>query len=180
MKIPAFLFISMFFQIAYGQQSLNVFEGNFDDALALAKKQNKDIFFITKSLTCGNYSTFRDTLDNNPDASNFVNNEFIVFIFNRDVADEKELKRLKKYYHSWWGYPQIYFIDSSEKLISNLNFHPDVNFKDQLKVWKSYKTIEEDWKDIKKQKRRGEKESGTLIKEVSIHNNSGGKKSIKT
>jgi hypothetical protein len=44
MKIPAFLFISMFFQIAYGQQSLNVFEGNFDDALALAKKQNKDIF----------------------------------------------------------------------------------------------------------------------------------------
>lgn len=164
MKSPLAFILSLLLTLSYGQSSLNVFQGSLDEALKKAQQDDKNIFLITKSLRCNNFLNFRDTLDNDTDAYNFINNEFIVFIYDYDNADKAEKKRFKKYYHSWRGFPQLYFIDKNEKIIAELLYNPSIAFNDQLKIWKDYKNIKKSWKAIKKQKRNSDIDYDFVIK----------------
>jgi hypothetical protein len=73
-----------------------------------------------------------------------------------DKASETEKKKLKKYYHSWRGFPQLYFIDKNGNLISDLNYPLRINQETHLSVWRDYKNIELNWKRIKKTKRNND------------------------
>ncbi len=100
MRFSTSLIFSLLLGFVYGQNNLHIFTGSLDQALEMAQQNDKNIFFITKSLRCNNFFRFRDTLDYNKEACDFINNEFIVFIYDFDNADKSEKKRLKKYYHS--------------------------------------------------------------------------------
>ena len=151
--------VSVFFFLititGFTQENINYFTSDFDSALEEAKKTNKNIFFITRSKSCHVFDVFKENITQDSETIEFLNKEFIVFEFDMDKANENETKRLKKYYHSWRGFPQLYFIDKNEKLISDIVYSLEYNHnhKNNLDVWKNYKTIESDWVKIKHQKR---------------------------
>lgn len=149
------LFIISFIPSLTQAQHINYFTGDFDSALAEAGKTNKNIFFITRSDSCSLFERFTQNISDDSETIQFLNDEFIVFEFDVDKANDKLKKRLKKYYHSWRGFPQIYFIDSNENLISDIVYSDEDNIshKANLDLWKNYKTIEEDWKTLKHSKR---------------------------
>lgn len=139
----------------FSQDSINYCDGDFDSALKKAKQTNKNIFFITRSESCSYFFRFKENISKDSKTIKFLNDEFIVFEFDMVRASKEETKRLKKYYHSWRGFPQIYFIDTNEKLISDIGYSIefDKSHQENLNVWKNYQTIESDWKTIKQQKR---------------------------
>ena len=146
-------FLLLFTIIAFTQENINYHNGSFDSALNEAKKTNKNIFFITRSLSCPVFDVFKENLKQDTETIKFLNKEFIVFEFDMDKASDNETKRLKKYYHSWRGYPQLYFIDKNEKLISDIVYTLDYSHNENLNIWKNYKQIENQWKVIKRNKR---------------------------
>jgi len=137
----------------FTQDEIKYYNGNFDSALNEAKKTNKNIFFITRSESCHVFDVFKESLNQDSETIKFLNDEFIVYEFDMDTATEKETKRLKKYYHSWKGFPQLYFIDKNEKLISDIVYSLDYSHHENLNIWKNYKQIEKRWKVIKREKR---------------------------
>ena len=149
--VVLFIFISL---SGYSQSKLRLFNGSFDQALDSAKIKGKHIFFITRSESCHVFEKFHAIVYNDNLTVEFLNANFIVFEYDMDKASNAEKKRLKKYYHSWRGFPQLYFIDENEKLITDLIYPLLINQKTHLDLWKGYKNIESDWKKIKKYKRK--------------------------
>jgi hypothetical protein len=138
---------------AFTQNKINYFRGDFDKAIEHAKTIDKDIFLITVSESCQVSYVFRENIIQDSETVKFLNDEFIVFEFDIDKANEKEIKRMKKYYHSWRGFPQLYFIDKNEKLISDIVYTLNYEHEENLEVWKNYTSIEDDWNLIKRNKR---------------------------
>ncbi len=116
------------------QENIHYYSGSFDAALVDAKKNNKDIFFITKSESCHVFDVFTNNINQDLETVKFLNNNFIVFEFNLNKASENEIKRLKKYHHSWRGFPQIYFIDANEELISDIVYTLDYDHIENLNI----------------------------------------------
>ena len=146
-------FLFLFTITGFTQECINYHNGNFDSALIEAKKSNKNIFFITRSESCSVFGVFKENLKQDSETIKFLNKEFVVFEFDMDKASEKETKRLKKYYHSWRGFPQLYFIDKNEKLISDIIYTLNYSHNENLSIWKNYKQIENQWKVTKRNKR---------------------------
>ena len=149
--MKGFLILSLLIQglIASGQEKLILFTGNFDQAIDSAKKVDMDILLITKSLSCQVFESFKKRLINDNESIEFLNTSLIVFEYDMDNATDNVKKKMKKYYHSWRGFPQLYFIDKNEKLISDLTYPLSIEQKQQLEIWKNYRNIEQDWKRIK-------------------------------
>lgn len=133
----------------FSQEELRLFTGDFDQALDSAKKIDRDIFLITRSLSCHVFEKFKRILTDDKESIDFLNTNFIIYEYDMDKAFNDEKKRMKKYYHSWRGYPQLYFIDKNEELISDLNYPLTIEHKRQLEIWKDYKNIESNWEEIK-------------------------------
>jgi len=133
---------------------LNVFNGSIDEALDSAKENNKDILIITKSYTCPVFKQFETRINSDPKTIKFLNSNFIIFIFDFDHASASQKKRLKKYYHSWRGFPQLYFIDKNENIIVDIIYTLKFSQEEQLKIWGNYKSIDQEWSKIKKRKRK--------------------------
>lgn len=146
----------------FSQEKLTLFEGNFDQAIDSAQKVDKDIFLITKGL-CPAFENFTARLTNDSESVEFLNKNFIVYEYNMDNSSEIEKKRMKKYYHSWRGFPQLYFIDKNENLISDISYPLSIEQKKQLEIWKNYKTIESDWTNIKRVKSNNNIDYNSLI-----------------
>jgi len=134
----------------FSQEELNLFSGNFDQALDSAKNFNKDIFLITRSFNCQVFEKFNTILTSDKESIEFLNANLIVYEYDMDKASDAEKKRMKKYYHSWRGFPQLYFIDKNENLISDLAYSLNIDQRQQLEIWKDYKNIEFNWKKIKR------------------------------
>ena len=146
-----FLWISTFL---WSQNNLQIFDADFDSALIQAKIQNKNIFFITKSLSCPNYDIFEKNINKDAETIDFLNEEFIIFIYDMDHSTKEQDKRLKSYYSSWRGFPQLYIVNVQEKVMSSLDYSNYLAHKSQLEVWKDYKNIETNWKLLKKRSKR--------------------------
>ena len=116
----------------FSQNQLHYFKGSFDQALDAAKTQNKDIFFITRSKSCPVFDVFNEEINADEETISYLNEHLIVFEFDMDKASENEIKSLKNYYNSWKGYPQLYFIDKNENLISDITYSLSYNQKQQL------------------------------------------------
>ena len=144
--MKGFLILSLLIQglIASGQEKLILFTGNFDQAIDSAKKVDMDILLITKSLSCQVFESFKKRLINDNESIEFLNTSLIVFEYDMDNATDNVKKKMKKYYHSWRGFPQLYFIDKNEKLISDLTYPLSIEQKQQLEIWKNYRNIEQD------------------------------------
>lgn len=138
----------------FGQTTLKIFDGNFEQALDLAQKVDKDIFLITKSLSCHVFEKFETRLTSDLESVKFLNENFIVYLYDKDNTTEEEDKLMKNYYHSWRGFPQLYFIDKDENLISDIIYPLKIEHEKHLEIWKDYKNIESNWKSIKALKNR--------------------------
>ncbi|WP_223034241.1 DUF255 domain-containing protein [Hanstruepera marina] len=153
MKITFCLIFLLTLCKGFNQEKLNYFQGDFDEALKQAKITNKDIFFITKGNPCPVYDVFQLNLNNDNETINFLNDNFIVFEFDLNKSSDVTVKRLKDYYDSWRGSPQLYFIDQDENLITEITYTLEYSHAENLGIWKDYLNIEENWKTIKKEKR---------------------------
>jgi len=140
--------------VIFSQNNLQIFEGCFDSALIKANIQNKNIFFITRSESCPVFGKFRTTIENDKNTYDFLNSEFIVFEYDLDHTSKTDFKRLKKYYHSWRGFPQIYIINKNENIITEILYPLNISQDEQLIAWKEYKTLNNKWKSIKTEKRK--------------------------
>lgn len=138
----------------FSQNNLQIFEGSFDSALIQAKIQNRNIFFITRSESCHVFKKFRTKIENDSNSYKFLNDEFIIFEYDMDHSNKAKDKRLKKYYHSWRGFPQIYFLDTNEKIITEIVYALKINQDEHLTIWKEYNSFNNTWKSIKKEKRK--------------------------
>jgi thioredoxin-related protein len=136
----------------FSQGELRLFTGDFDQAIDSAQKSDKDIFLITRSFKCHVFEKFKAILTSDKASIEFLNTNFIVYEYDMDKATDDERMRMKMYYHSWRGFPQLYFIDKNEKLISDLNYALKIEQSQHLEIWKDYKNIESDWKEIKRLK----------------------------
>lgn len=150
MKINAFLLLLIVSWNLSSQKKLEIFQGNLDFALQQSRIEKKNIFLITRSETCAFFHIFYKALTNDQEAIDYLNKEFIIYEYDIDKATRAENKRMKKYYHSWRGFPQLYFINENEKLISDIVFSELYTLSEQIVIWRNYKTIEKDWKEIKK------------------------------
>lgn len=135
------------------QEELKLFTGDFDQAIDSAQKLDKDIFLITRSNSCHVFEKFQDIITNDKEIIEFLNANLIVYEYDMDKASDDEKKSMKKYYHWWLGFPQLYFIDKNEKLISDISYSLAIEQNRQLEIWKTYKSIEADWKEIKQLKK---------------------------
>lgn len=68
-------------------------------------------------------------------------------------SSDVTVKRFKKYYDSWRGSPQLYFIDQDENLITDITYTLEYSHAENLEIWKDYLSVEENWETIKKEKR---------------------------
>lgn len=147
----------------FSQEKLNLFVGNFDQVIDSAQKFDKDIFLITRSLSCHVFENFKARLISDNESIEFLNAEFIVYEYDMDNAPDVEKKRMKNYYHSWRGFPQIYLIDKNEKIISDIICPLSIEHQKQLEIWKNYNDLESDWARIKSLKRKKNIEYNSLI-----------------
>jgi hypothetical protein len=138
-----------------GQNDLNYFKGNLDSALLCAEEQNKDIFLITKSLSCHVYKKFISRVTASEESVRFLNGKFIIYEYDLDKASKLEKKRMKQYYHSWRGFPQLYIMDKNEKIITEIIYPLNVEQERHLAYWKNYKQLEDTWKRVKQKKQKG-------------------------
>ena len=136
--------------LIFSQNNLQIFQGSFDSALIQAKFQNKNIFFITKSESCPVFEKFRIEIDSDSNTFNFLNNEFIIYEWDMDHTSKSDYKRLKKYYHSWRAFPQIYFLTEKESVIAEFCYSIKVKHENQLELWKDYKNTEKEFGKLKK------------------------------
>lgn len=132
------------------QNNLQLFEGSFDSALIQASIQNKNIFFITRSESCPVFREFRTTIENDKNTYDFLNREFIIFEYDMDHTNKTDYRKLKKYYHSWRGFPQIYFLTENEDVIAEFGYSIIIKHEDQLELWKDYKNTEKEWGELNK------------------------------
>lgn len=168
-NIRGFLILSLFTHglIACGQEKIILSTGNFDQVIDSAKKVDKDIFLITKSLSCHVFEQFKERLIKDNESIAFLNANLIVCEYDMDNASDNVRKRMKKYYHSWRGFPQLYFIDKNEQLISDLTYPLSIDQHQQLEIWKNYKNIEHDWKRIKRLKNKKSIDYNSLIEFIT-------------
>jgi thioredoxin-related protein len=159
--IASFILISL---SGFSQSRLKIFSGSFNQAIDSARTLDKDIFFITKSISCPVFEKFKAIVENDDETVEFLNTHFIIYEYDMDKASNVQKKRLKKYYHSWRGFPQLYFIDKDEKLITDLNYPLKINQETHLALWKDYINIESNWERIKKEKRKNEIDFEFLMK----------------
>lgn len=150
------------------QEELKLFTGSFDQAIDSAKKTDKDIFLITRSLSCHVFGKFKAILTVDKESIAFLNTNFLVYEYDMDNASDDEKKRMKKYYHSWRNFPQLYFIDKNEKLISDLLYPLKIEHNRQLEIWKDYKNIETDWEEIKHSKNNKTIDYNELIDYITL------------
>ena len=139
MKRSIIVILILFYLTGFSNPKLNIFHDSFDQAIDSAKTLNKDIFFITRSLSCPVFEKFETRIDRSEETIEFLNSNFIIFEYDMDNASQIEKKRLKNYYHSWRGFPQLYFIDKNEKLISDMIYSLNFSQQAQLTLWKNYK-----------------------------------------
>ena len=111
---------------------------DYDDALALSKKQEKPILLFFQEIpgcsTCVNYG--REVLSH-PLMVEIIENEFIpLAIYNNKPGKDAEI--LKRYNEPSWNNPVTYFIDSEGKSIVNKlanNYEPFALYNKILEVF---------------------------------------------
>ena len=150
--------------ISFAQSNLNIFNGNLDQALIEANNQNKDLFVITKSYGCPVFKTFEENINSHLPTIEYLNNTFLIYIYDKDTTSKEEDKRMKKYFRWYLGFPQLNIIDQHEEKIVEFNYPLQINQDEHLVVWKKYKTFQSDWKQIKKNKKKIGSNYDELIK----------------
>jgi hypothetical protein len=135
--------------LVFSQSNFHIFKGTFDSCIIHAKNQNRNIFFITRSESCHVFDKFRTAIEADTNTINFLNTEFVVYEWDMDNTNDSQYKRLKKYYHSWRGFPQIYCLTNEESVIAEFVYSTKILHEDHLKIWKNYKNTINDWKKIK-------------------------------
>lgn len=154
MRIRIFVLLLLLKLTCFSQSQLQYFEGSFDQALDSASKINKDIFLISKSLSCRSFVKFINIAENDVETIEFLNSSFIIFGYDMDMASRDDKRRLKEFYHSRSDLANIYFVSKDEKIIAEIMYSVKISQDEQLSIWKEYKNFKTKWKSIKKEKRK--------------------------
>ncbi|TAJ12549.1 DUF255 domain-containing protein [Marinilabiliaceae bacterium JC017] len=166
-KILIILFF-VFPLTSFGQVKVNLFNGDLNKALDTASIVNKNVLLIIGTAYCSHYIHFSEEVLSDSNIISYLNSEFITMIFRADLADKKSRKEMKKYNRSWPGWPQFYVLDSNKNLIADFTYPLNVTNEEFLKIIKSYNTIEEEWRKIRKEARQGQLSYDQLLKYIKF------------
>jgi thiol:disulfide interchange protein len=86
---------------------------NWEEALKIAKKENKLIFLDVYATWCGPCKQLKKNTFSDPHVGAFYNQNFINVAFNGE--NEEGLSLMKKYHLT--GYPSLLFIDGDGKVV---------------------------------------------------------------
>lgn len=95
------------------ENGIKFHQGTWDEALALAKKENKLIFLDIYATWCGHCKKIKRTTFVNEDVAKHYNQTFVNVSFDGEQEIGAELR--KKY--ALRGYPALLFIDSEGKIV---------------------------------------------------------------
>jgi thioredoxin-related protein len=95
------------------KNGIQFFEGSFQDALELAKKENKLIFFDAYASWCGPCNRMKSKVFTQEEVGSYFNSRFINIKIDMEKGEGPSLA--KKYRVT--AYPTLLFIDHTGKLI---------------------------------------------------------------
>lgn len=119
------IFVSLFFLITVNTQTalagnpdseskgIQFFEGTWDEALALAKQENKLIFLDVYATWCGPCKRLKANTFPDPEVGRLYNGNFINVMIDGEKGEGPELRR--KY--GVRGYPTLMFIDHEGNVV---------------------------------------------------------------
>lgn len=139
---------------ANSYSNLNYYSNNFDSVLDLARKQQKDVLLIIASNQCQNHFRFKREVISDNAITEFLNNEFIVFIYYNNNRDSNLTHRLRRYNKSWPGWPQLYFLDYNENLITDIIYPLQFPKDEYFEIIRNYRDIELNWRNIRRTTRK--------------------------
>lgn len=125
MKNLMLIFVSLFFLITVNTQTalagnpdseskgIQFFEGTWDEALALAKQENKLIFLDVYATWCGPCKRLKANTFPDPEVGRLYNGNFINVMIDGEKGEGPELRR--KY--GVRGYPTLMFIDHEGNVV---------------------------------------------------------------
>jgi len=89
-------------------------QGSWDEALELAKKENKLIFLDVYASWCGPCKQLKANTFTNAEVGGFYNQQFINVALNGETGEGKRLAALYKVR----GYPSLLFLDGEGKVVT--------------------------------------------------------------
>jgi thioredoxin 1 len=125
MKNLMLIFVSLFFLITVNTQTalagnpdseskgIQFFEGTWEEALALAKQENKLIFLDVYATWCGPCKRLKANTFPDPEVGYLYNSHFINVMVDGEKGEGPELRR--KY--GVRGYPTLLFIDHEGNVV---------------------------------------------------------------
>lgn len=93
---------------------VHFYNGNWNEALAEAKKQNKVIFLDVYAVWCGPCKKLKKTTFNNEEAGDFFNTNFINIAIDGETPEGQKL--MAKY--GVRGFPTLLIVDADSNLIA--------------------------------------------------------------
>jgi thioredoxin 1 len=140
MKNLMLIFVSLFFLITVNTQTalagnpdseskgIQFFEGTWDEALALAKQENKLIFLDVYATWCGPCKRLKANTFPDPEVGRLYNGNFINVMIDGEKGEGPELRR--KY--GVRGYPTLMFIDHEGNVVERTSGYRN---PDQFLKW---------------------------------------------
>lgn len=107
------------------ETGIQFYNGTFNEAMALAKKENKLIFLDIYASWCGPCKRLKSKTFSNKEVGDYYNKYFINVALDGEKGEGIEIS--KKY--GVTAYPTLLFIDGNGKIISNnTGFHNPTEF----------------------------------------------------
>jgi len=102
------------------ESEINFYQGSWNEALELAKKENKLVFLNISASWCGPCKMLKARTFTNADVGQFFNNNFINVAVDGEIGEGITLAR--KY--GIKGYPSLLFVDGKGNLVAKTaGFH---------------------------------------------------------
>lgn len=90
----------------FAQNEISFFHGKFDDALALAKKENKNVFIDAYATWCGPCKWMAKNVFTNKEVAEYFNTNFVNMKIDMEKGEGMKIRR--KYHVS--AYPTLIFV----------------------------------------------------------------------
>jgi thioredoxin-related protein len=131
----ALLFVSFASTAQDEPAGVRFFEGNFRQAMAKAKKENKGIMFDAYTTWCGPCKVLKSKVFPNPELGAYINEHFVSIGVDMEAGEGPALANM----YPLEGYPTVFFLDASGKVKKKVLGLPQGGAKELLAIAKSIK-----------------------------------------